>query len=228
MYYVGSMTIIDTMYFCPDCVEAWCQICHPVDPNDISFLYPFCEHKPDPYAEQKAEEIAQLQATSLAPVSIYGWRLFHVERGCAVHRSHALLSCVTEAHPQVSKLRGAYGITWDTSEMEANCPRAHTHQGETSPAYACRCGVYVHYDPADAVGDWCRTPFVLARCVFWGKTIEATTGVRAQYVKIIKAYLVKYDSPQDRLVSVAELQKAYPDVEFEVVLAPNLLTILSR
>jgi hypothetical protein len=124
---------------------------------------------------------------------------------------------------------GGIGHVWDSAEQHAECRNGFGHE---APDEQCGCGIYGWYEPKPVfdqyLDHWMSDTRIqmpaLAHCLYWGKTVIGTQGVRTEYVRVEKLYVIQPDHISFQL-DITGI-KGWEDVNIQYVRPPELLTIL--
>lgn len=104
------------------------------------------------------------------------------------------------------RLRGMYGVTWETSRLTATCGKSGLEGEDKCRNHLrekkCSCGIYALYDNMSNQF-WGYRTSVFGDVVGWGAIIHAENGWRAEHVRIDRLWIdhrcnecqiVKYDN----------------------------------
>jgi hypothetical protein len=85
---------------------------------------------------------------------------------------------------QDGSLEGLFRGTWIEKHLTADCPHKR-------PLVSCMCGIYGVFSPALTKEPRTEGLVVLASCLFYGRTVIGTKGVRAAKAEIESMWLIR-------------------------------------
>jgi hypothetical protein len=105
---------------------------------------------------------------------------------------------------------------WTEATLTAHCPLGR-HPGAAAPAHACCCGIHAWYERTPRLASAGTPDLVCGAVVLWGAIELHTTGMRAQFARIVALSLPLSRGTKRRALVSAAHRLEVPAVRYAAV-----------